>query len=200
VPILHMMHVEFDSAPSAVEKVPATQVEHKLEPVIAEKSPAEHKKQLVELFDAVYFPLSHRSQEIAPSIVENVPAMQLEQLFCPSVLLYVPSLHGRQVVLFAPKKPALQEQFFGLKLPWTDHELTLQFEHVVAAKSFPYVPGGQERQTELLEPPVVIEYLPAKHAKHTLAPRTSEYMPAEQFMHSVILIEDLNFPALQGTG
>jgi regulation of enolase protein 1 (concanavalin A-like superfamily) len=98
--------------------------------------------------------------------------MHAAGLIAPIEVEYFPVVHGMQEEEdWAP--------FRGVYFP------ARQYVHVVIISWSPYDPGGHERQA-----PIEVEYFPVVHGRHEeedWAPFKSEYFPAGQFVHVVII-------------
>jgi len=71
----------------------------------------------------------------------------------------------------------------------------LQLVHELAPAA-EYLPGEQLVQPKTVVPPVMAEYLPAKHEIHEAPPLMATYVPAEQLVHSLTPLAEY-LPAAQ---
>jgi hypothetical protein len=183
------LHVELNTAPTAVEYVPCGQSVHRAAPVDGLYFPATHTVQTppagpdepalqVQLVKAA-LPTGesefegqtlHVELNTAPTAVEYVPCGQSVHRAAPVDGLYFPATHTVQTPPAGPDEPALQVQLVKAALPAGESEFDGQALHVelnTAPTAVEYVPSRQLLQSPL---PAAL-YLPARHGVHVLPDR-----------------------------
>jgi hypothetical protein len=175
-PATQSIHVEFDSAPTAEEDLPAAQATHVLLQVEDRYVPARHT--------------AHAETEADPS-GEDLPGGQAVHVAFERAAMaaeYLPRAQSEQRLVLVAETCVPGPQILHAKLelePGWELRFAAQFTHVVledAPIEGEYLPVAQATQSAEVALPTRGEYLPATQEVQGWPPR--EYVPASQSVHA----------------